>query len=177
MHKSTSESGAATPSSRRRIDGVQVMICALRAAATDAARPPTTAALADSMRSANSSTSTLHFVLSSSSGVAWRRRALEQRRGAVCRLLTAQANAKANLRIFLLICAVCEATLFSLFRARRSFVQRSNFGSGSPIDGCHCCTALTHAAFRLQLAEANASTNDYDSAFISVLRALPKLTA
>ena len=29
--------------------------------ATDAARPPTTAALADSMRSANSSTSTLHL--------------------------------------------------------------------------------------------------------------------
>ena len=55
-------------------------------AATDAARPPTTAALADSMRSANSSTSTLHFALSSSSGVALRRRG-RQRCGACCSAL------------------------------------------------------------------------------------------
>ena len=127
MHKSTSESGTATPSSRRRIDGVQVMICALRAAATDAARPPTTAALADSMRSANSSTSTLHFSLSLSSGVAWRRRALQQRRGAVCRLLAAQANAKANARIFLVV-DLCSLRGYSasLICERRSFVQCSN---------------------------------------------------
>ena len=115
------------------------MICALGAAATDAARPPTTAALADSMRSANSSTATLHFALPSSSGVAWRRRALQQRRGAVCRLLAAQANAKANLRIFLLlICAVCEDPLLRLFA---SAARLCCAATRQPVDGC---TAALH---------------------------------
>ncbi|CAH0380149.1 unnamed protein product, partial [Pelagomonas calceolata] len=56
-----------------------------------------------------------------------------------------------------LICAVCEDTLLSLFCSAARLCCAATLWQWQPIDGCTAARHGTHAAFRLQAAEANAS--------------------